>query len=99
MEVLYDIAAEDGRTMQDGFWFTPKSVEPLTLNKYGFQGVDLNLLQDPKAIAEASKSIIEVVSVEHGKAMFEKLACIDRKSTRLNSSHVKISYAVFCLKK
>src|SRR5690606_19748421 len=27
------------------------------------------------------------------------LICQDRKSTRLNSSHVKISYAVFCLKK
>src|SRR5690606_40001604 len=27
------------------------------------------------------------------------LAKADRKSTRLNSSHVKISYAVFCLKK
>src|SRR5690606_5368797 len=27
------------------------------------------------------------------------LLFIDRKSTRLNSSHVKISYAVFCLKK
>src|SRR5690554_7037257 len=26
-------------------------------------------------------------------------ACTDRKSTRLNSSHVRISYAVFCLKK
>src|SRR5699024_11595688 len=26
-------------------------------------------------------------------------AQIDRKSTRLNSSHVSISYAVFCLKK
>src|SRR5699024_4591341 len=26
-------------------------------------------------------------------------ACLDRKSTRLNSSHVSISYAVFCLKK
>src|SRR5476649_1477017 len=25
--------------------------------------------------------------------------CIDRKSTRLNSSHTVISYAVFCLKK
>src|SRR2546421_9646187 len=25
--------------------------------------------------------------------------CIDRKSTRLNSSHDQISYAVFCLKK
>src|SRR5690606_39621347 len=27
------------------------------------------------------------------------MATVDRKSTRLNSSHVKISYAVFCLKK
>src|SRR5690606_39923797 len=27
------------------------------------------------------------------------LSMVDRKSTRLNSSHVKISYAVFCLKK
>src|SRR5690606_39987992 len=27
------------------------------------------------------------------------LRSTDRKSTRLNSSHVKISYAVFCLKK
>src|SRR5690606_41199697 len=31
--------------------------------------------------------------------MSEILAGKDRKSTRLNSSHVKISYAVFCLKK
>src|SRR5690606_19085057 len=29
----------------------------------------------------------------------EALESADRKSTRLNSSHVKISYAVFCLKK
>src|SRR5690606_41238011 len=29
----------------------------------------------------------------------ELYAALDRKSTRLNSSHVKISYAVFCLKK
>src|SRR2546430_12899267 len=27
------------------------------------------------------------------------IACEDRKSTRLNSSHSQISYAVFCLKK
>src|SRR5206468_12979763 len=26
-------------------------------------------------------------------------SCLDRKSTRLNSSHDQISYAVFCLKK
>src|SRR5436309_13799859 len=30
---------------------------------------------------------------------FEEAHGGDRKSTRLNSSHVKISYAVFCLKK
>src|SRR3712207_8858965 len=29
----------------------------------------------------------------------EKYTVIDRKSTRLNSSHANISYAVFCLKK
>src|SRR5699024_12864646 len=28
-----------------------------------------------------------------------RLQLVDRKSTRLNSSHVSISYAVFCLKK
>src|SRR5690349_22847172 len=32
-------------------------------------------------------------------AMIGKLEERDRKSTRLNSSHVEISYAVFCLKK
>src|SRR3712207_7799739 len=29
----------------------------------------------------------------------EELRFLDRKSTRLNSSHANISYAVFCLKK
>src|SRR2546427_9606125 len=33
------------------------------------------------------------------KAGLTDLATIDRKSTRLNSSHSQISYAVFCLKK
>src|SRR5690349_10456115 len=32
-------------------------------------------------------------------AMNNRCFCPDRKSTRLNSSHVEISYAVFCLKK
>src|SRR3989442_10603269 len=33
---------------------------------------------------------------DHGSAGVQR---VDRKSTRLNSSHVRISYAVFCLKK
>src|SRR6266511_2100202 len=36
---------------------------------------------------------------EHARAAFPAGGLQDRKSTRLNSSHVKISYAVFCLKK
>src|SRR5436309_4691418 len=34
-----------------------------------------------------------------GEKIRDSLFRSDRKSTRLNSSHVKISYAVFCLKK
>src|SRR5690625_5614075 len=41
-----------------------------------------------QALAQTSKT--KFVAVRFGK---------DRKSTRLNSSHVAISYAVFCLKK
>src|SRR5690606_39802780 len=33
-----------------------------------------------------------------GRSRFDRSPRLDRKSTRLNSSHVKISYAVFCLK-
>src|SRR3712207_8580284 len=34
-----------------------------------------------------------------GDARRERHLLLDRKSTRLNSSHANISYAVFCLKK
>src|SRR5690625_6428131 len=36
---------------------------------------------------------------EIGEVAYDLFKTIDRKSTRLNSSHVAISYAVFCLKK
>src|SRR5438874_9606155 len=37
--------------------------------------------------------------VINGESRRTELIQVDRKSTRLNSSHVEISYAVFCLKK
>src|SRR5690606_41367825 len=40
---------------------------------------------------------VRAAAKETGRAI-GVLADLDRKSTRLNSSHVKISYAVFCLK-
>src|SRR5688572_31868780 len=38
-------------------------------------------------------------SAERRGARLPRAAAADRKSTRLNSSHSQISYAVFCLKK
>src|SRR5690625_6258302 len=40
----------------------------------------------------------EGLGVVEQKPSKERDSLIDRKSTRLNSSHVAISYAVFCLK-
>src|SRR5258707_7397652 len=43
---------------------------------------------------------ISVSDVDAGPAPIQvTLTAVDRKSTRLNSSHANISYAVFCLKK
>src|SRR5690606_41836102 len=42
----------------------------------------------------------EIIAIEINPRVSRSSALAsDRKSTRLNSSHVKISYAVFCLKK
>src|SRR5690349_22134187 len=45
--------------------------------------------------ADADADVDEDAEAEAG----EDAEAEDRKSTRLNSSHVEISYAVFCLKK
>src|SRR3712207_8996659 len=46
---------------------------------------------------EMGEAHVEPVGVDHRQG--EAGAGEDRKSTRLNSSHANISYAVFCLKK
>src|SRR5690625_5548700 len=54
---------------------------------------DLIFFDEPLAGLDANSVMIV-------KEMMDQLASAgDRKSTRLNSSHVAISYAVFCLKK
>src|SRR2546426_7172715 len=40
----------------------------------------------------------EPLDVTSARRDVERLGALDRKSTRLNSSHLVISYAVFCLK-
>src|SRR2546429_5977789 len=50
--------------------------------------------------APATLQLIRDVRVFDGEHVFEhRSVLLDRKSTRLNSSHGYISYAVFCLKK
>src|SRR5262245_44234908 len=46
----------------------------------------------------APLGIEERVAMKAGGRLLRR-GCVDRKSTRLNSSHLGISYAVFCLKK
>src|SRR5256885_2240121 len=41
----------------------------------------------------------QLPALTHRGHILEQLRSLDRKSTRLNSSHLVISYAVFCLKK
>src|SRR5690606_40182802 len=56
---------------------------------------------DNEDYSESMKaSVLKLQQTLHGIPVFNGVAtALDRKSTRLNSSHVKISYAVFCLKK
>src|SRR5690606_40611265 len=54
------------------------------------------------ATAEDTNADPRVIEYQNLAFLMQQLAARyveDRKSTRLNSSHVKISYAVFCLKK
>src|SRR5690606_14090107 len=64
----------------------------LVLRRLG-QGWDRRLFRDGLVLG----SVLAVAAGLQQVGMVTTTA--DRKSTRLNSSHVKISYAVFCLKK
>src|SRR5688572_19017652 len=50
-------------------------------------------------LAHAVWTPLQLAALEREAAGGEMLYVLDRKSTRLNSSHSQISYAVFCLKK
>src|SRR5690606_39308595 len=53
---------------------------------------------DPSGCHTCGDGILNPVKEECDSALPVNTICSqDRKSTRLNSSHVKISYAVFCL--
>src|SRR3989442_14766415 len=63
----------------------------LALNRYLPSGFSV--------IGVADTALTEDEFRAHMEQAVQKYSRRDRKSTRLNSSHVRISYAVFCLKK
>src|SRR3712207_8218175 len=63
-----------------------------------FTGADLANLVNEAALLAARNGRKEIGHAELEEGIMRVVAG-DRKSTRLNSSHANISYAVFCLKK
>src|SRR3989442_6364693 len=60
------------------------------------------LMAMERELERTTKLVDELLLIARGENRQLALAHVpgeDRKSTRLNSSHVRISYAVFCLKK
>src|SRR5690554_7392235 len=62
-------------------------------------------LEKAEAVYQDIQDAENSINVLYGKGLlalarddYYQAATLDRKSTRLNSSHVRISYAVFCLK-
>src|SRR5690554_3588181 len=54
----------------------------------------------PEAMVDDSVALLQGLDGRKmSKSYGNTIPLLDRKSTRLNSSHVRISYAVFCLKK
>src|SRR2546426_4007941 len=81
-----------------------------TLFRSEYQFIQTALDRDVQGSAQLHLRLSEVskagatdsglqVKVGIGSARFGNFRKADRKSTRLNSSHLVISYAVFCLKK
>src|SRR5690606_40841247 len=64
-----------------------------------WQATISNLLTIPIGFTANGELTGNLSSVLSELPMLSNIDDVDRKSTRLNSSHVKISYAVFCLKK
>src|SRR5207249_11387721 len=70
------------------------------LGLYGGQGTGGDLRADNRRdVASANFDHLRILVVDLCPCQRPESANGDRKSTRLNSSHVSISYAVFCLKK
>src|SRR3712207_7447553 len=66
---------------------------------YGMDGPEVLAVSEARVRAEFTAAYPVDGETKEQRSEAKKKAFQDRKSTRLNSSHANISYAVFCLKK
>src|SRR5690625_6809199 len=71
---------------------------PFYVEEYGTRGADLDADIRPSQVT-VNLIITDAAALGAVRGTLSAESREDRKSTRLNSSHVAISYAVFCLKK
>src|SRR5690606_31363496 len=94
-EVLVEVKAT-GVCHTDAYTLSGKDSEGLFPSILGHEGAGI--------VREVGRDVTTVKPGDHVIPLYTpecrhcKTCLSDRKSTRLNSSHVKISYAVFCLK-
>src|SRR5437868_13264941 len=83
------------------FFIDPAPPQIYTLSLHDALPIFLHLGDDPKGCAHRALRVVLARRgrTEEGEHPVAGEILEDRKSTRLNSSHVSISYAVFCLKK
>src|SRR5699024_6088495 len=74
------------------------SIEPTVSSGVGVKAAKDKAKKDSANIV-AAFSLLSFVLGKRTSEGREATSLVDRKSTRLNSSHVSISYAVFCLQK
>ena len=86
--------------------FSQSVVSICAHNEDGAMGLVINRVIDSITFPELLEQLgiarpaptIEDIQVHFGGPVESSRGFVDRKSTRLNSSHITISYAVFCLK-
>src|SRR3712207_8451818 len=70
----------------------------LAINHHGHRLADFLHIQRVNAVVEVERRAGVHRRTQNVDTLIDE-RLLDRKSTRLNSSHANISYAVFCLKK
>src|SRR5699024_12227921 len=80
-------------------FLTADSIDNLVIKMNKLTGEKLLDIEDVRRQVEARDREIDNTYTKDLQITAMHGARKDRKSTRLNSSHVSISYAVFCLKK